>query len=379
MGLRSYLQGTTLLRNAVRRVRVMHTRREHPFGIIPERPQRIIVEPTNACNLKCTFCGNKDMLRPHTWLSLDLYEQLLEEMGAMGVPRLTLHTVGEPTLHEELPRMIRMAKERGLTVTFSTNGTTLTPEKITELVLAGPDIMNLSIDAVDPDKLRRLRPGIDPEKLFKSVELLRKTRDEIGPHCESPWGQTQLPSLVATCVFTKEWSREEERAYFKRLGPLVDDFFFHWPNNHAGYVPDEPHRRKGILSQRLRDRIYGSVRMPCPYPWDALYLLSNGAMSVCRFDFDARVTVGRFGPESLAELWNSQRMMSLRKAHMDFDFREWPTCQDCVGTYYANRHEDYRRTQRLKRRNGYRSRRDMWLSVEPMRKQRLTGSGSQHT
>ena len=153
--------------------------------------------------------------------------------------------------------------------------------------------------------------------------------------------------------------------------------FFHWPNSHAGYVPDEPHRRRGLLPARWKDWLYSKVRYSCPYPWDALFLLSDGTMSVCRFDFDARVSVGRYGEQSISELWRSQKMMSLRKAHMDFDFRDWSTCETCNATFYENRHEHYRTSQKLKRRNGYVSARDMWLPVEPMgsRRERAHSQG----
>jgi len=336
----------------------------------------VIVEPTNACNLKCTFCGNRNMSRPWSWLSMELYQRLLDEMVELGVPRITLHTVGEPTLHRELPRMVRLAKAAGLTVTLSTNGTTLDEELTTELVLAGPDILNISVDAVDPERLIRLREGLDPQALFAGIARLRHTRDAIGPICESPWGEVRLPSLVATCVSTREWSRAEEKAYFVRLSPFVDDFYFHWINSHAGYVSDDRHLRPSFLPRRLQDWIHSKVRYSCPYPWDALFLLADGTVSICRWDFDARMGIGRFGPRTLKELWVGQEMMELRKAHMDFDFRRWSMCQSCDGTFYENRHEHYRRTQRIKSRNGFVAARDMWLTPNPMKDRQQRGSGT---
>lgn len=376
MGLRSYLRGTIFLSHAVKHLRTVRLRRTHPYGIVPDAPRRVIVEPTNACNLACSYCGNKDMLRPWTYLAMPLYEQLIEEMVELDIPRLTLHTIGEPTLHPQLPLMIEKAKRAGLTVTLSTNGTTLTEDYIRELVAAGPDILNLSADVADPEKMKRIREGIDPAFLLEAMKNLKRIRDAEGVVTESPWGLVRLPSLVATCVVTREWDRAEERAWFETYGPLVDDVFFHWPNSHAGYVPDEPHRRRSLLPNSWKDWLYSKVRYSCSYPWDALFLLSDGSMSVCRFDFDARVTVGRFGEQSISELWRSQKMMSLRKAHMDFDFRDWSTCETCNATFYENRHEHYRTSQKLKRRNGYVSARDMWLPVEPMASRRERAQAS---
>lgn len=376
MGIRNYLRGTVFLSHAVKHFRTTRLRRTHPYGIIPERPSRVIVEPTNACNLACSYCGNKDMLRPWTYLPMDRFRELIAQMEELGVPRITLHTIGESTMHPDLPQMISVAKAAGITATLSTNGTLLTEEMCTALVKAGPDILNVSVDAADPEKLRAIRPGINPEEVLAGMRRLRRIRDEHGEVTDSPWGEVKLPSLVATSVITRYWDKAEEQAWFEMYGPLMDDVFFHWPNSHAGYVPDEPHKRRGILPPKMRDWLYKKVRYSCHYPWDALFLLSDGTMSVCRFDFDARVEVGRFPESSLLDLWNGQKMMSLRKAHMDFDFKDWSTCEDCNATFYENRHEHYLRSQSIKKRNGYVAERDMWLTPEPMKARRERGTGA---
>lgn len=376
MSFKNRFQATILPYHALQHLRTVLARRKHPYGRVPERPQRVIVEPTNACNLKCVYCGNKDMLRRWTWLEWGLYQRLVDEMRELGIPRLTLHTIGEPTLHPRLPEMVALAKSAGLTVTLSTNGTLLTEERARALVESGPDILSLSIDAADPQALKELRPGLDPEELYAGLGRLRRLRDECGPRVESPWGRVRLPSLVATCVVTHAWTRAEEQRWFARYGPLIDDVYMHWPNSHAGYRRDEPQRRRSWLPRKLKDWIYRKARYSCPYPWDALFLLSDGTMSVCRFDFDARVNIGRYPDESLLQLWHGQRMMSLRKAHMDFDFRDWSTCEECNATFYENRHEHFRYTQKVKRRNGFVAARDMWLAPEPMRERERKGRGT---
>jgi hypothetical protein len=81
-------------------------------------------------------------------------------------------------------------------------------------------------------------------------------------------------------------------------------------------------------------------------------------MSVCRFDLDGRVRIGKFGPESLAELWNGEAMQRLRQAHMSFDLSAWPVCDSCTGVLYENRHEHFRISRKLMRRNGVLPRRE---------------------
>jgi len=365
-GIKRAIWAITPFERTVEHLRAVRLRRTHPEGRVPGKPNRIVIEPTNACNLACGYCGNKDMVRPHTYLPLPVMRRMLDEMVELGIPRCTLHTIGEPTLHPDLPEMIRLAKERNRVVTLSTNGTLLNEKLARALVEAGPDMLHVSIDAADADVLERTRPGIDLPRLTENLRRLRRIRDEEGKESESPWGRVRLPTLAVTCVITPAFTRDVERRFFETFGPLVDDIVFHLANNHAGYVDDEKDYRLERTPYRLRRWFYKKMRRPCFYPWDAMYLLSDGTMSVCRFDFDARVAIGRYPDQTLLQLWNSPAMASLRRAHMSFDFRDWSSCEDCTGMMYENRAEHFMLTRRLKRRNGYESTRDCWQSTNPL-------------
>ena len=266
-----------------------------------------------------------------------------------------------------------MARAAGIQVSLSTNGSRLTPEYVAELVAAGPDIINLSIDSADPATIAELRPGLDPAAFYAGMKELKAVRDRVGPLKETPWGQVRTPSIVATCVVTDAFDRDEERAWFERYGAFVDDVDLHKPNSHAGYADGPVHgfsvkgltKSLGAARAHLRDRFYQKLRISCPYPWDALFLLSNGEVSACHFDFDARLVVGRFGPQSIQEIWHGEGMQSIRKAHMDFQFDAWDQCQDCSAALYTNRHQDDLLSRRIKRRNGFPPARDMWTGRKP--------------
>lgn len=358
--------GSTPVERLVEHTRAVRLRKTHPEGIVPPLPERIIIEPTNACNLACSYCGNKDMVRPHTFVDVKMVERLLDEMVELGIPRCTLHTIGEPTLHPHIADLIAMAKERKRIVTMSTNGSLLREDLARAIVRAGPDMLHISADAADADVLVQTRRGLKLETLLKGMNTLKRLRDTEGPIRETPWGLVRLPTIAVTCVLTPHFTRDVERRFFETFSPLVDDIVFHFANNHAGYVPNEGSFRRELVPHRLRKWFYKKVRRPCFYPWDTLYLLSDGTVSVCRFDFDARVRIGRYGERSIPELWNSEEMRSLRRAHMNFDFRDWTSCEDCSGMMYENRHEHWVMTKRLKRRNGMVATRDCWQPINPM-------------
>ena len=45
----------------------------------PQAPYTLFVEPTNHCNLKCTFCPQKDQKRSLGFLDMGLYRDLTYE------------------------------------------------------------------------------------------------------------------------------------------------------------------------------------------------------------------------------------------------------------------------------------------------------------
>ena len=80
---------------------------------------RVYVEITNVCNKSCGFChGTK---REKRFMSPDEFRRICA--GLRGHTRyICLHLMGEPLLHPELETILDSAKEEGLKVCITTNG-----------------------------------------------------------------------------------------------------------------------------------------------------------------------------------------------------------------------------------------------------------------
>src|SRR5262249_53964647 len=63
----------------------------------PIYPDRIYVESTNHCNLKCIMCptGLGVIRRPKGYMAMDLYRRVIDEIGPL-VGSAVLHSWGEP-------------------------------------------------------------------------------------------------------------------------------------------------------------------------------------------------------------------------------------------------------------------------------------------
>jgi radical SAM protein with 4Fe4S-binding SPASM domain len=70
-------------------------------------------------------------------------------------------------------------------------------------------------------------------------------------------------------------------------------------------------------------------RNPCHLLWRGpLYVRYDGMAFPCCYMWK-EPPVGNLKTQSVMEVWNSERMVNLRKAHLKGDVSEYPACQTC--------------------------------------------------
>jgi MoaA/NifB/PqqE/SkfB family radical SAM enzyme len=138
----------------------------------PSKPLQMLLLLNRGCNLRCAFC---DLWEGRENLPLPRAEALFDEAVAIGTRGVVL-TGGEPTLHPDLPALVRAAKARGLAVNLTTNGTTL-DRHYTRLRDAGLDSLSISIDGLPAthDRLRG-RPGAHARSWKQLLRVLHDGR-----------------------------------------------------------------------------------------------------------------------------------------------------------------------------------------------------------
>src|SRR5438552_12999155 len=98
------------------------------------------------CNLSCGYCSEYD--KSSDPVPVQVLEDRLRKLKELGTFGISL-TGGEPTLHPDLPRLIRTCRElRFYRTSMITNGFFLRPEMIQRLNQAGLQRMQISIDGV---------------------------------------------------------------------------------------------------------------------------------------------------------------------------------------------------------------------------------------
>lgn len=94
------------------------------------------ISPVGHCNHRCTFCAVDYIGYKANAIPLDRFKALVLDLAQCGVKSIMLAGEGEPLLHKDLPEVINYAKEVGLDVGITTNGTCLSQSFIEECLPA---------------------------------------------------------------------------------------------------------------------------------------------------------------------------------------------------------------------------------------------------
>jgi len=152
------------------------------------------VEVTTHCNGACIYCPRT--LTKDRWVSrnmpLELFSELTPFLGRTDL--VYLQGWGEPLLHDDLFEMIRICKNRGKRVGFTTNGMLLTEDTLQALVDLEVDVIGISLAGTTPSTHNQIRKGTDFDKIISSLVRLR----EIKAH-----GKTPAPALHLAYLMLK--------------------------------------------------------------------------------------------------------------------------------------------------------------------------------
>jgi pyrroloquinoline quinone biosynthesis protein E len=139
-----------------------------------ERPFTLVAELTYKCPLACLYCsnphdfaGHKDRLTTDRWL------RVFKEAEELGVVQLHL-TGGEPLLRQDLESLIAGARELDLYINLITSGAPVTRERLTKLVEAGLDNLQLSFQSLESTTARTIAGRESLEQKLQVADWARE-------------------------------------------------------------------------------------------------------------------------------------------------------------------------------------------------------------
>jgi pyrroloquinoline quinone biosynthesis protein E len=142
---------------------------------MPDQPLALIAELTHRCPLRCVYCSNPlEQAARKQELTTDEWQSVFEQAAAMGA--LHVHfTGGEPLLRADLIDLVAHARAKGLYVNLITSGVGLSEEKLSALVTAGLDHIQLSFQDFDEEGANEIAGVRALAKKIEAAQLIRAT------------------------------------------------------------------------------------------------------------------------------------------------------------------------------------------------------------
>jgi radical SAM protein with 4Fe4S-binding SPASM domain len=270
-------------------------------------PVEYIVETTAKCNLYCPMCPRETHKQPKADMADDVFESLVRQAGSTA-EHMMLIGLGEPFMDPKIFDRIEFCHRHSVSTLLSTNGTFL-DEKVSTRVLNSPlEQITLSFDGASKESFEFYRKGARFEKVRDNFVRFARMKKERG---------SQLQIVVQMVRMERNADEVDEFVRFWRSVPGVDQIRI--KEDETNLIRPEARHEDGAWSR------------PCHYLWRGpVYVKQNGEVYPCcqSYMLDG-APLGNVREGRLKDLWNSEAMQDLRRAHVEGRAGEVDMCARC--------------------------------------------------
>ena len=277
--------------------------------IIDKYPPCVQIEPVSMCNYRCVFCYQSDKTFSNKksgymgYMDLALFKKIIDQLEG-NVEAITLASRGEPTLHKQLPEMLKYMQGKFLALKINTNASMLTNELIHIILSSDIQTLCLSIDAADKDLYEKLRVNGKYEKIIKNVKRLKKIK-------ESEYPDTKLTTRISGVKVNKNQNLNDMVNRWKSYADIVA---------FTNYTPWE-----SSYTNPQNDII-----QPCTELWRRMFVWWDGKVNPCDYDYKSMLSKWNAKQGCISKIWNSDYYNMLRKKHLNKERRDLEPCKKCI-------------------------------------------------
>jgi radical SAM protein with 4Fe4S-binding SPASM domain len=276
-----------------------------------------------VCNARCPNCpyNNSDIRSKYKdvmFMPEPIFKKIADECGEYGA-YLRLSGGGEPMLHPQAVELMVYAKEKGSKIGLITNGSKFNAGNLTELIGAGIDVIEFSVDAPDEQTYQWVRPGLGWATLNRNVRLAVETREKLGTNTK----------IIASIINQKGVDVEAGEKHWSEIVDKVQvRKYLTW-----GYNEDNSADSTPYLSPEQR--------IPCPWLFERFNVDSRGDVTLCGEDIAFDEKFGNVMEKSIKEIWHGPEFTYFREKHLSGHGEDIPICRTCPDWQYRSWQYNY--------------------------------------
>lgn len=285
----------------------------------------VTFETVAGCNFQCPGCeqGAGLIQRKSGMMDVEDFYIALNKLPS-SVFHLNLHFQGEPLLHPDIVKFVRLARQRNMFVSLSTNASLLDEFMADELISAGLSHMIISLDGHDRDSYETYRKGGDFQKVLDNVQYLSQQRRRK---------HTRFPVIEVQAVVTA--SNEH---HLKKIEQIAHNLGADRYSEKSAYVPDLsfvpsylPNSQRYTRYMKNED---GSLTPKSASPrfcyrmQSSCVVLHDFRVVPCCFDKNGTIIFGNLQQQEFSEIHKGKIAGQLRAQLAD---RNGPAiCSNCI-------------------------------------------------
>lgn len=283
----------------------------------------------------------------------DTFKKTVDEIVSDRIAEtISLHVLGEPLICPHVFESIAYAKNRGLRVEMTTNGSLLRPDRIARLAEQQLDCLTVSLSSTDPGEHAFRRTRIPFEKYYDRVlEAVHLAR-------------TLEPKMLVQLRLMSTWSKSffsvpldfhlnrRQQLFRERLARLIAEIY---DRRGVSFGREQVERRLHQLSLRrdltivleeglellvrtfadwgnafTEKRVYPARVGYCSAALTTASVLSNGDVVPCSIDYEGEAKLGNIHEETLGALLRAPRARRMVEGFRRCRVVD-PLCQRCLG------------------------------------------------
>jgi len=290
-------------RNRIGLLKSYLLRRTH----VPGGPLSLAIESTAKCNLFCPMCPRETFYFPPKDMDLAVFRKIIDESKEFlefAVP----YGAGEPLLNPEIYDMLSYCRSAGVPTGISTNATVLTEAASRRLIESGLDYIIFAFDGATRETYELYRKGADFERVRNNIHAFLRVKKEMNSRI----------FCIVQVVRLKENQHE------------IPELIRMWKIDGVDEVrvkKDEVHIEGSAIPGDAVSR--PPLRHPCYLLWRGpMYVHYDGTVFPCCYIYPEE-PLGNIRKNSLAEIWNSDKMVRLREGHVRGELGPYKVCRNC--------------------------------------------------
>lgn len=288
-------------------------------------PVSVSIEPTTSCNLRCPECpsGLRSFKRETGMLEIELFDQIIKQIHKKTI-YLTLYFQGEPYLNPNFTEMIKIAVDKNIFTSTSTNGHYLNHENILKTIESGLNQLIISIDGTTQDIYEQYRVG---GNLSKVIEGTKNLINQKKKH------KTKTPKIIFQFLVVKpnEHQIKDIEIMAKEIG--VDELRFKTAQiynyeNGNKLIPQNEKYSRYKKGKNGKWNIKNEYKNECWRMWSSCVITWDGKIVPCCFDKDAKYNMGSLSKKTFSEIWKSENYNLFRRKLLK-KRKEIDICKNC--------------------------------------------------